>query len=183
MEANVTLTRSDDKYLTLRERTAIANDGNADVFVSIHANSSSSPAASGPETYSLNFSNARAPLKVAARENSSADNGVGQLKDLIGKISANRTVTESGALARAIENSLLSDLTKGASASRELGVRQAPFLVLVGASMPAVLTEVGFLSNAGDETGLSTPEYRQKIAGAIYSALRRYQAPRTSGPN
>lgn len=174
MGAEVILTRSDDTFIPLRERTAIANDHKADLFLSIHANSSPAPEVAGTETFYLNFTNVPGSLDVAARENAGSEKTVGELKDLIQSITLNDKIEESHTFAQDIQNAIEQQALHSNPAARDRGVKRAPFVVLIGASMPSVLAEIGFLSNARDENNLSKPEYRQKVAEALYKGLSQY---------
>lgn len=174
MGAEVVLTRSDDTFIPLRERTAIANDHKADLFLSIHANSSPAPEVAGTETFYLNFTSVPASLDVAARENAGSDKTVGELKDLIQSITLNDKIEESHTFAQDIQSSIQAQAERTNTAAHNRGVKRAPFVVLIGASMPSVLAEIGFLSNSRDETNLSKPEYRQKVAEALYRGLAQY---------
>ena len=172
--AEVLLTRSDDTFIPLQERTAIANAGRADLFLSIHANSSPSPVVAGTETFFLNLTNSSSALDVAARENAGAEKSVGELKDLIQSITMNDKVTESQTFAQTIQNSIFAQVSRTNVAAKNRGVKRAPFVVLIGASMPSVLAEIGFLTNPKEEANLSKPEYRQKIAEALYKGVAQY---------
>jgi N-acetylmuramoyl-L-alanine amidase len=174
MGIEVVLTRSDDTFIPLHERTEIANRHNADLFLSIHANSSPSPVVAGTETFFLNFTNSPSALDVASRENAGADKNVGELKTLIESITLNDKIAESQTFAQNIQNAIFSQAAKSNVAARNRGVKRAPFVVLIGASMPSVLAEIGFLSNARDEANLGKPEYRQKIAESLYKGLSQY---------
>ncbi|MGA2712815.1 MAG: N-acetylmuramoyl-L-alanine amidase [Bryobacteraceae bacterium] len=174
MGAEVVLTRSDDTFIPLRERTAIANEHKADLFLSIHANSSPAPEVAGTETFYLNFTNAPGSLDVAARENAGSDKTVGELRDLIQSITLNDKIEESHTFAQDIQTTLEAQAARSNAAAHNRGVKRAPFVVLIGASMPSVLAEIGFLSNSRDENNLGKPEYRQKVAEALYKGLTRY---------
>jgi N-acetylmuramoyl-L-alanine amidase len=174
MGAEVVLTRSDDTFIPLHERTAIANQRKADLFLSIHANSSPAPSVAGTETFFLNFTNSPAALDVASRENAGADKSVGELTNLIQTITLNDKITESETFAQTVQTSLFSQAAKSNAAARNRGVKRAPFVVLIGASMPSILAEIGFLSNPKDEANLNKPEYRQKVAEAIFKGLSQY---------
>jgi N-acetylmuramoyl-L-alanine amidase len=174
MGAEVILTRSDDTFIPLHERTAIANERKADLFLSIHANSSPAPEVAGTETFYLNLTASPGAMSVAARENAGADKSVGDLKDLIQSITLNDKVEESQTFAETIQTSIQSQAARSNAAARNRGVKRAPFVVLIGASMPSVLAEIGFLSNARDESNLGKPEYRQKVAEALYKGLFQY---------
>ena len=172
--ADVLLTRSDDTFIPLPERTAIANAGHADLFLSIHANSSASPAVAGTETFFLNFTNSASALDVAARENAGSEKSVGELKDLISSITLNDKIAESETFAQTIQNAIFPQVARSNVAAKNRGVKRAPFVVLIGASMPSVLAEIGFLTNSREESNLSKPDYRQKIAEALYKGVAQY---------
>jgi N-acetylmuramoyl-L-alanine amidase len=174
MGAEVVLTRSDDTFIPLQERTVIANERKADLFLSIHANSSPAASVAGTETFFLNFTNSPAALDVAARENAGADKNVGELKDLIQSITLNDKIAESETFAQQIQNAIFAQAAKSNVVAKNRGVKRAPFVVLIGASMPSVLAEIGFLSNPRDEANLAKPEYRQKIAESLLKGLTQY---------
>jgi N-acetylmuramoyl-L-alanine amidase len=174
MSAEVVLTRSDDTFIPLQERTKIANDNKADLFLSIHANSSPAPEVAGTETFYLNFSTSPGALDVAARENAGSDKTVGDLKDLIQSITLNDKIEESHTFAQDIQTAINVQAERSNAAAHNRGVKRAPFVVLIGASMPSVLAEIGFLSNSRDEANLGKPEYRQKVAEALYKGLAQY---------
>ena len=174
MGAEVVLTRSDDTFIPLQQRTAIANDHKADLFLSIHANSSPLPSVAGTETFFLNFTNSTGALDLAARENAGSDKSVGELRDLIQSITLNDKIAESETFAQTIQNAVFAQAAKSNVVAKNRGVKRAPFVVLIGASMPSVLAEIGFLSNARDESNLSKPEYREKIAESLLKGLQQY---------
>jgi N-acetylmuramoyl-L-alanine amidase len=170
--SEVLLTRSEDTYISLEGRTKIANDYKADLFLSIHANSSPVKSVTGVETYYLNFTTSRTALDVAARENATAESSIFDLKDVLEKIALKDKIDESREFASRLQTSLFT-LTK-ASATRNRGVKKAPFVVLIGAQMPSVLAEIGFLTNAADEALMRKNEHRQKIAEALYKGIAAY---------
>jgi N-acetylmuramoyl-L-alanine amidase len=170
----VVYTRSEDRFIPLEQRTEIANNKHADLFLSIHANSSSLRTATGIETYYLNFTTSKAALDVAARENATSEKTVFDLQDLLQKIALKDKVDESREFAVRIQTSLYTMSAKTPVRTRDRGVRKAPFVVLIGASMPSVLAEVGFISNPHDEALMKRPEYRQKIAEALYKGVGAY---------
>jgi N-acetylmuramoyl-L-alanine amidase len=174
MGAEVVLTRSDDTFIPLHERTAIANEHKADLFLSIHANSSPAPEVAGTETFFLNFTNSPDALNVAARENAGSDKTVGELKELIQTITLNDKIEESHTFADDIQNAIQAQAARSNAAAHNRGVKRAPFVVLIGASMPSVLAEIGFLSNERDEANLGKPAYREKVAEALYKGLAQY---------
>jgi N-acetylmuramoyl-L-alanine amidase len=171
MGAEVVYTRDDDTFVPLETRTAVANKEQADLFISIHANSSRDPDARGVETYYLNFTQSPDALEVAARENAVSEKSIHELQDLVKKIALKEKIEESREFAADVQQSLWSAAGKG---TRNRGVKKAPFIVLIGANMPSILTEISFLSNPSDDRKLETPAYRQKIAEALYRGVAKY---------
>lgn len=172
--AEVVYTRSDDTFIPLEERTAIANQVKADLFISIHANSSHDSDARGVETYYLNFASSQDALDVAARENALSQSGLHDLQDMIKKIARNEKVEESKELADDIQGSLSKRMQQISRNERDRGVKRAPFVVLIGANMPSVLSEISFLSNPSDEKMLKKPEQRQRIAEGLFHGMSDY---------
>jgi N-acetylmuramoyl-L-alanine amidase len=172
--ANVIYTRSDDSFVPLEERTNIANQAKADLFISIHANSSRDHAARGIETYYLNLKGSAEAMEVAARENATAQGGVHELQDLVMKIARTEKIDESKEFAEDIQDSLSKRIQKSSKPMKNRGVRKAPFVVLIGADMPSILTEISFLSNPADEQMLKKPEQRQKVAEGLYQGMVSY---------
>ena len=172
--ADVIYTRSDDTFVPLEERTNIANQAKADLFISIHANSSRDHAARGIETYYLNLKGSAEAMEVAARENATAQGGVHELQDLVMKIARTEKIDESKELAEDIQDSLAKRMQKSSKPVKNRGVRKAPFVVLIGADMPSILTEISFLSNPADEQMLKKPEQRQKVAEGLYQGVVSY---------
>ncbi len=171
----VVLTRRTDAYVPLEERTAIANKAGADLFLSIHCNAARDAAISGIETYSLNFASTAHAATVAARENAAATLPMSSLSEIARVIALNSKVDESRDLARQVQLSLVRRLRAQQPGARDLGVKQAPFVVLVGASMPSVLAEVAFITNRQEGRLLSAPTYRQRAAEALLEGISRYQ--------
>ena len=149
--ADIVYTRSDDTFIPLEERTNIANQAKADLFISIHANSSQDHAARGVETYYLNLKGSAEAMEVASRENASSDQGIHDLEDMVKKIARNEKIDESKEFAEDIQDSLAKRMQKTSKTVKDRGVRKAPFVVLIGADMPSILTEISFLSNPADE--------------------------------
>ena len=172
--AEVIYTRTDDTFIPLEGRTALANDKKADLFLSIHANSSSATHVSGIETYYLNFTDSKDALDVAARENASSEKSVFELRDLIQQITLHDKAEESREFAIRIQSSLFALSARNFPGEKNRGVKKAPFVVLIGANMPSVLAEIGFLSNPKEENLLRKPEYRDKVAEALFRGLSRY---------
>jgi N-acetylmuramoyl-L-alanine amidase len=174
MGAEVIFTRTDDTFIPLEGRTALANEKKADLFLSIHANSSPATHVAGIETYYLNFTDSKDALDVAARENAVSEKSVFELRDLIQKITLHDKAEESREFAGRIQTSLFAFSTRNFPGEKNRGVRKAPFVVLIGASMPSVLAEIGFLSNPKEESLLKKSEYRDKLAEALYRGVSRY---------
>jgi N-acetylmuramoyl-L-alanine amidase len=174
MGSEVIFTRSDDTFIPLERRTAIANERKADLFLSIHANSSPYPRIGGVESYYLNVTGARDALAVASRENASSDKSVFELHDLIQKITLQDKAEESKEFAGSIQAALFPFAARYEPGIKNRGIKKAPFIVLIGASMPSVLAEIGFLSNAREESLLKKSDHRQKLAEALYRGLSRY---------
>src|SRR3984893_10736197 len=172
--AEVVFTRSDDSFIPLEERTAIANEAHADLFISIHANSSQDHGARGIETYYLNLKGSPEAMEVAARENAAANVGIHDLEDLVKKIARNEKIDESKEFAEDIQTSLSQRVQKANKTVKNRGVRKAPFVVLIGADMPSILTEISFLSNPADEQLLKQPENRQRVAEGLYQGVASY---------
>ena len=172
--ADVIYTRKDDTFIPLEERTAIANREKADLFISIHANSSQDPAARGIETYYLNFATSAESMEVASRENANSDESLHDLQDLIQKIARNEKIEESKELAGDIQDTLTQRMQLVSHSERNRGVKKAPFVVLIGANMPSVLSEISFVSNPSDEKLLRKNDQRDRIADGLYRGIATY---------
>ena len=172
--AEVIYTRKDDTFIPLQDRTKIANEAKADLFISIHANSSHDPAARGVETYYLNFATSPDSMEVAARENATSEESLHDLQDLIQKIARNEKIEESKELAGDIQDTLTQRLQLVSRSERNRGVKKAPFVVLIGANMPSVLSEISFVSNPNDERLLRKADQRQRIADGLYRGIANY---------
>ena len=172
--AQVILTRSDDTFIALEERSAIANQFRADLFISIHANSSRSRSTSGVETYYLNFAKTDAEREIASRENATSASSISELEDLIKKIAQADKSTESKELASLIQKKLYSGARKMFPTAQNRGVRSAPFIVLIGANMPSILTEVAFISNPRDERLLKKAPNQERLVKALFSGIEDY---------
>jgi N-acetylmuramoyl-L-alanine amidase len=172
--AEVVYTRKDDTFIPLETRTSIANQEQADLFVSVHANSSRDPDARGVETYYLNFTSSPQALEVAARENTVSEKSIHELQDLVKKIALKEKIEESHEFASDVQQALHSGLAAKNPGIRDRGVKKAPFIVLIGANMPSILAEISFVSNPGDERHLGSAEYRQRIAESLYRGISKY---------
>ncbi len=171
----VILTRRTDEFIQLQERTAIANREGADLFLSIHANASANGQARGVETYFLNFANTMSAAAVAARENAASGQAMGALPDIVKSIALNNKLDESRDFASQVQRAMLERLRGTNRSLKDLGVKQAPFVVLIGAAMPSVLAEISFVTNAQEARLLKSSAYRQRIAEALFNAIRKYQ--------
>ena len=174
MGAEVVFTRDDDTFVPLETRTAIANQNQADLFISVHANSSDDPGARGVETYYLNFTSSADALEVAARENAVSEKSIHELQDLVKKIALKDKIDESKEFASNVQSALYSGLNAKGGGPRNRGIKKAPFVVLIGANMPSILAEISFVSNPNDERKLQKPDYRQKIAESLYRGIAKY---------
>lgn len=171
----VVLTRRTDIYIPLEERTAIANREGADLFLSIHANTSRATSARGIETYFLSFAGSADAESVAARENSSHAGEMHKLGDIIRAITLNNKLDESRDLAAMVQEALVTRLRRADKTVVNRGVKKAPFVVLIGAEMPSVLAEVSFMTNRQELQMLKTSAYKQRIAEALQAAVMRYR--------
>jgi N-acetylmuramoyl-L-alanine amidase len=172
---DVVLTRKTDEFIPLEERTAIANREGADLFLSIHANASKQPIAHGVETYILNFATNPAAEAVAARENATSAQTMGTLPAILKAIALNNKLAESRELATILQTSMVRKLRVPNKSLKDLGVKQAPFVVLIGAQMPSVLAEISFVTNKPEASLLRQAAYRQQIAEALCDAIVKYQ--------
>ncbi|HSY67951.1 MAG TPA: N-acetylmuramoyl-L-alanine amidase [Edaphobacter sp.] len=172
--SEIIYTRSDDTFIPLETRTAIANKAQADLFLSIHANSSPDASARGVETYYLNFTSSPDALETAARENAVSDQSIHQLSDLVKKIALKDKIEESREFAGDVQQGLYGGLQKGNAGLKDRGVKKAPFVVLIGANMPSILAEISFVTNAKDARELEEPEYRERVAESLYKGVAKY---------
>jgi N-acetylmuramoyl-L-alanine amidase len=171
----VVLTRRTNDFISLEDRTEIANRESADLFLSIHANASANALARGVETYFLNFALNPQAEAVAARENAASGKTMSSLPSIVKAITLNSKLNESRDFATAVQRSLVRGMRPGNKALRDLGVKQAPFMVLIGASMPSILAEISFVTNAQEAKLLKTSAYRQRIAESLLAGILRYQ--------
>ena len=171
----VVMTRRSNVFVPLEERTAIANREGADLFLSIHANASEDDRARGVETYFLNFAPNPAAEAIAARENAASARTMRQLPDIVKAIALNNKIDESRDFASLVQASMLDRLKRSNKSVKDLGVKQAPFMVLIGATMPSILAEISFLTNSQESALLRGGAYRQQIAEAMFNGVMRYQ--------
>lgn len=173
--AEVVYTREGDVFIPLEERTALANRFRADLFLSIHVNSSRVRSAAGPEVFYLNFTDSKDDLEVAARENAGHGKSIFELSELLQKIALKDKIAESSEFARRVQRALYR-LNSPQGSARNRGVKKAPFVVLIGASMPSILAELGFVTNAREEGQMKRSEYRDRLAEALYQGVADYAA-------
>ena len=172
--AQVIYTRADDTFIPLEGRTSLANEKKADLFLSIHANSSSVRTITGVETYYLNFSDSKEAMDLAARENAASQRSIFELQDLLQKITLHEKIDESREFASRVQSALFSFSTRNFPSQRNRGVKKAPFVVLIGAQMPSILAEIGFVTNPREEQLLMRGDYRQKLAESLYRGVAKY---------
>jgi N-acetylmuramoyl-L-alanine amidase len=172
---DVVLTRRANLYVPLEERTAMANRAGADLFLSIHANASEDDRARGIETYFLNFAPNPAAEAIAARENAASARNMRQLPDIVKAIAMNNKIDESRDFASLVQSAMMERLKRDNKNVKDLGVKQAPFMVLIGATMPSILAEISFLTNVQEAALLRGTAFRQQIAEALFNGIMRYQ--------
>lgn len=172
--AEVIFTRDTDRFVPLENRTALANQKQADLFISIHANYSRNRRVRGIETYYLNFTSDPEALEVAARENALSQQSMHDLQDIIKKISRNEKINESHELADNLQIHLHKRLRRYSKYIKNRGVKKAPFVVLIGANMPSVLAEISFISNRSDEKHLKSKAGRDRIVEGLFNGIAQY---------
>jgi N-acetylmuramoyl-L-alanine amidase len=172
---DIVMTRRTDVFIPLEERTALANRHQADLFLSIHTNSSRNKQAGGVETYYLNFASNPEAEEVAARENAGAAQTMNHLPEIVKAIALNNKLDESRDLAQMVQESMVGGLKTSDHQPPNRGVKQAPFVVLIGAGMPSVLAEISFITNANEGSLMKTGAYRQKVAESLFAAVKKYQ--------
>jgi N-acetylmuramoyl-L-alanine amidase len=171
----VILTRNQDRFLTLEERTAFANTKSADLFISIHTNASRDRRAYGIETYFLNLATDEEAIRVAAMENATSTKNISDLQKILYDLMQNAKINESSRLAAYVQSSTIRHLkNKRYSRIKSKGVKQAPFYVLLGAQMPSILIETSFISNARECKRLVSPQFQERLAEGIVEGIRRY---------
>ncbi len=170
----VILTRSTDTFLSLERRTAIANMKKADLFISLHINAHKNRKIWGLETYFLNMATDERAVMVAARENATSEKNISDLQAILNDLMLNTKIHESSRLAHEVHKGMISLVSRRYKRARSLGVKQAPFYVLIGAQMPAILVEAGFLSNSTERKRLVSKKYQDNVAEGIFSGIRAY---------
>ncbi len=179
LNCQVIMTRNSDRYLTLEERTAIANTKNADLFISIHTNAARNRKAYGIETFFLNLATDNDSILVAARENATSTKNISDLQTILSDLMQNAKINESSRLAASVQNSICSYLRKHYKRIKNKGVKQAPFYVLLGAQMPAILIETSFISNPTECRRLINTSYHDRLCEGIVNGIRAYMKETT----
>ena len=175
MGVEVVLTRKDDTFIALEDRTAIANTQDADLFISLHVNASPNPAAKGIETYYLDNTNDEAAMRLAARENGISRNSISDVQFILSDLTQNLKLEDSITLAHRLHTSVVSQMGRRYGEVRDLGVKKALFYVLVGARMPSILVELFFVTNKTEGHALAKESYQESLAEALYEGIKRYQ--------
>ena len=170
----VIMTRTDDTYMTLEERTAVANTERADLFISIHANASRNSNAHGIETYFLNLTTDDESIAVAARENATSRKNISELQEILNDLLQNAKINESSRLATYVQRSMYQKASASYNPVADRGVKYAPFYVLLGAQMPSILVETGFISNPREARRLMDPEYQKTLCNGIVEGIRAF---------
>jgi N-acetylmuramoyl-L-alanine amidase len=168
------LTRETDIFVPVENRTVIANQKQADIFISVHANAFPSRKRSGVETFFLNFSSDPSVMAIAARENATSTKSISEMKNIIDRIAKYSKVVESKDLAEKIQKNLVTSLSKENKNVANLGTKGGPFWVLIGGNSPSVLVEISHLSNLSEEQRLKKALYRQQVAQGIYEGIMEY---------
>lgn len=174
MGLDVVLTRDDDTFVRLEDRAKIANAAKGDLFISIHCNSAVSHSLHGIETYSLNIASDRYSIRLAARENSSSEKGMSDLRFILADLATKANTAESSRLASRVQSNLVSHLSQHYKSVKDLGTKEALFYVLLGAKMPAILVETSFLSNPTEQKRLESASYQQRVAESIAQGVQRF---------
>jgi len=170
----VSLTRKTDIFIPLEERTALANTAGADLFVSIHVNAHPNKATKGIETFYLNLATNGEAMRVAARENATSTHNISEMQHILSDLMQNSKILESSRLARFVQSNIISGLRKDNYQVKDHGVKKAPFYVLIGAQMPAVLVEISFITNPMEAKRLRKDSFLNEIANQITAGISAY---------
>jgi N-acetylmuramoyl-L-alanine amidase len=173
-DIDVILTRDKDIFVPLEKRTAFANMNKADLFISLHINAHKQPDVHGFETYFLNMATDERAVLVAARENATSEKSISDLQSILNDLMLNTKISESSKLAHEVQRGVLGQVKRRYEDIRDLGVKQAPFYVLIGAEMPAILVETGFMTNPVERKRLQSQKYLETLADGIAAGIERY---------
>jgi N-acetylmuramoyl-L-alanine amidase len=172
----VYLTRSDDRFIPLEERTGIAKKYGADLFISIHCNAARDKRAYGTETYILSFTNDQRSLAVAARENATTGISRSEMENVLKKYLLSSKIEESERFAGHVQTSVIQSLSTNYQPVKNKGVKKAPFVVLIGADIPSILVETAFITNPRDEKRLKSQAYINELADGIFAGVKRFSS-------
>ena len=181
-DIDVVLTRDKDTFVPLEKRTAFANMNKADLFISLHINAHKQPDVHGFETYFLNMATDERAVLVAARENATSEKNISDLQSILNDLMLNTKITESSKLAHQVQRGVLGQVRRRYEGVRDLGVKQAPFYVLIGAEMPAILVETGFMTNPVERRRLQNQKYLETLADGIVAGVERYMKSLSKSP-
>jgi N-acetylmuramoyl-L-alanine amidase len=174
LRVDVVLTRKDDRFVALEDRTALANAENADLFISLHVNASENTEAKGIETYYLDNTTDEAAIRLAARENSTSRRNISDLQFILSDMTQNMKLEDSITLAHRLQGSIVGAMAKTMDDVRDLGVKKALFHVLVGARMPSVLVEMFFITNRSEGRAMSRESYQDAMVEALFEGIQKY---------
>lgn len=174
LQCEAVLTREKDVFVPLERRTAFANTQRADLFISLHINAHKQEDVHGLETYFLNMATDERAVMVAARENATSEKNISDLQKILNDLVLNTKISESSKLAHEVQGGILQHVKKRFDKVKDLGVKQAPFYVLIGAEMPAVLVEVGFITNPAEKKRLLSKPYLDSLADGLVNGISRY---------
>lgn len=174
LQMEVIMTRNTDKFLTLKERTSIANMNKADLFISIHTNASQDVSAFGIETYFLNLITDKDAIRIAAEENTTSTKNIADLQSIIMDLMESAKINEAEQLAKKVQNSICEILSNKYDNIKNRGAKQAPFFVLLGAQMPAILVDVGFITNKKECERLLTQKYQDDLVEGFLKGVQNY---------
>jgi N-acetylmuramoyl-L-alanine amidase len=170
----VILTRNDDRYVPLEDRTALANSEDADLFISLHMNASPNTEARGIETYYLDNTTDEAAIRLAARENRTSRRNISDLQFILSDMMQNMKLEDSITLAHRLQGALVAGMGRVMADVRDLGVKKALFHVLVGARMPSVLVEMSFITHRLEGAAMSQERHQDAMVGALYEGIQKY---------
>jgi N-acetylmuramoyl-L-alanine amidase len=174
MGVQVVLTRNDDRFVALEDRTATANAEDADLFISLHMNASPNSDARGIETYYLDNTTDEAAIRLAARENSTSRRNISDLQFILSDMTQNMKLEDSITLAHRLQGALVDGMAKPMGDVKDLGVKKALFYVLVGARMPSVLVEMFFITNRKEGRAVGRESYQDALVESLYSGIQKF---------
>ncbi|MFH0845630.1 MAG: N-acetylmuramoyl-L-alanine amidase [Pseudomonadota bacterium] len=174
LKCKAVLTRERDTFLSLEQRTAFANVNKGDLFISLHVNAYKHPSIHGLETYFLNMATDERAVMVAARENATSEKNISDLQTILNDLMLNTKINESSRLAHRIQKGMVFTLQSSYKGVKSLGVKQAPFYVLIGAQMPAILIEIGYITNPSEKKRILNKKYMETLTEGIVEGIESY---------